>query len=533
MSESIVAAIAALAATDPETPAIIEKRFGKWVERSRSLLVERAARLANGFESVGIGAGDTVATIVPARLEWVVVDVAAQAVGARVLALSSRLTPADIGRLLAASGAATVVVAGQDEADVVLNASDAGELPALARIVYIDAAGVSDYASELLHSIEDLEADGAGLADRAAGLDPAAVAVVAPEADGSLVEISHATLAESARSTIAAFSLGPRDRVVAVRDAADPVERGATIYAALLSGALLAIPESRATTDSAIHEIAPTYVHVTERWLANKAARITVRFDENRGIKSWLAASWQRRTGSTLERYGSGLAPQGIWRFTLSLPVLEDLGLEKARAVVISGDPAPRELLGFYTALGLPVKSALGLARLGGFATIGDPGDVDGWVGLPAPTVSVEVVDGRLVVTTPAAGRVETGLGAQSEDGGVVVNGDSPEDAAETRLRSIPVFSTAIVSPGAESVVIELDGAIASRWAAKNQLDAATYRSFSQLVEMQEGVQAAVAATLKQFDLTPGAVTIASEPLDDIHGALWFGDVPRRDAISG
>lgn len=532
MAETLVGGFLDLARSQPDAPAVIEKRFGRWVERAIGELADDAAALAAGLTTVGVGTGHTVALIMRARFEWIALDLAIQAVGARSLALSSRLRPVDLTRLLAESDAATVVVEGQDEADVVLASVEAGELPGLTRIIYVDPAGVSEYSSELLHSIDEVRATGGDLGSMVEALDAAATAVLLLAPAGGFVEVAHATLLASARSTVEAVGLDAKDRVVAARDAADPVERGATIYAALLSGAMLAIPESRSTIESAIQEIAPTYVHVTERWLAHKAARITVRFDENRGIKAGVAASWRKRTGSTLEHYGSGRSPRGLWRFVVSVPVLEELGLEKAQTVMVSGDPLPRELLGFYQALGLPLHTALGVPELAGVATIGAPVDADGWVGSPVPGVSAAVEDSMLVVTSDSTGRIDTGLAASAADGGFVANGSGPEQAAETRLRAIPAFSTAIVSPGGSSVLIELDAAIASRWAVRNHLDAATYRSFSTLDEMRREVESVVASTLERFDLVAESVEILTTPLDEIPGALSFGDSPRRDLIA-
>jgi long-chain acyl-CoA synthetase len=531
MAGTLIGAVAEGASQKPNAAAILEKRFGKWNERSRSELVSEAGRVAAGLTSAGVGPGDTVAVIMSARFEWIAIDLGIQATGARTLAIGTTTTKEDMAGLLTQSGAATVIVEGQDQADVVLSLVDEGRAPAIRSIVYLDPAGVSEYTSELLSGLDSFEGS-SDLGSLASSLDPtsAAVRVPTPDLDG-LIDLDHATLVQATRTTIDAFDLGTADRVVALRDIADPAERGTTIYAAIIAGALLALPENRATRDAAIHEIAPTYLHATERWLTQKAAGITVRFDENRGLKSRLAASWRKRTGSTLDRYGSGKPAGGLWRFTVTLPVLEELGLEKARAVVVCGDPSPRELLGFYTALGLPVKAALTLPKLGGFATIGDPGTADGWVGTAAPGAAVTVEGGTLVVTTPATGRLDTGVAAEASASGFIVNGSTPEVAAETRLRSIPVFSTALVSPGAREVIIELDGPIASRWAVKNHLDAATYRSFARLPEMLEGVEAAVAGVLGRFELTPGSIRVLTAPLHEVPGALTFGDVPRRRVV--
>jgi long-chain acyl-CoA synthetase len=533
MSDTLVGAVADLAAKNPDATAVLEKRYGKWVERSIGDLVADASRLAGGLASLGVGSGDAVALIASARLEWIALDLAVQATGAATLALPSKIGTEDAARVLADADIHTVVVEAQDQADVVLSAVEAGRLPGIRTIVYIDAAGVSEYTSSLLRGIDDLRSEG-DLALGGTGLTPDTPGAIAPTGAGydGLVPVSQASLLEAARSTIQAFSLGAKDRVIAARDIADPVERGATLYAALLSGATLGIPENAATVDAAIHEIAPTYVHVTERWLARHAASVTVRFDENRGLKAWLAGAWRRRTGSTLERYGSARPAGGLWRFMVTLPILEELGLEKARAVVVSGGPTPRDLVGFYAALGLPIRTALAVPGIAGFVAVGEPGDADGWIGSNAPGVDLSLEGGRLRATTPAAGTVDCGVSASASNGGFVAGVGTPEEAASARLRSIPVIASAIITEGASAVTVELDGAIASRWATRNSLDAATYRSFSTLPEMREGVEEAVSGVLERFGLTAGSVQVLPTPLHDVPGALGFGDVPRRDIVA-
>jgi long-chain acyl-CoA synthetase len=535
MTTTLIAALIELAADPSATPAVIEKRFGKWVERSQADIGGDAAATAGGLRSLGVGRGDVVGLMSTARLAWITTDLGIQATGASTVAVPATAGASAAAQMLREAGARWVVVEGQDEADTVLSAVEAGELDQLEHIIYIDAAGVAEYTSSLLRALDEVKEAGEGtdLAGLARDLDPAGAAAMVPTAGlGALVAVSHATLVQSARSTIAAFSLSPKDRTVALRDIADPVERGATIYASLLSGALLGLPENAATADSAVYEIAPTYLHVTQRWLTQNAARITVRFDENRGLKARLAGSWRRRTGGSLDRYGSAKRPRGLWRFIVTIPVLEKLGLEKARAVVESGDTAPRQLLGFYQALGLPVRSALGLPQLAGFASVGEPAAVDGWVGSAVPGVTLTDESGSLVVSTEATGSFDTGVPAEAVDGGFVADIGSPERAAETRLRSVPVVSSALVGPGGSSVIVELDGPIASRWAARNHLDAATYRSFSLLPEMKDGVTAVVTAILERFDLTPGEVHILHTPLHDVSGALGFGDAPQRNLIA-
>ena len=126
MAATIVGAFHERTVAAPGEVAVIEKRFGKWVERSCGDVAAEAALLANGLGKLAIGPGDTVALMVSARLEWITFDMAIQAIGARTLAVPTRFRDEDVVRILAESAAATVIAERQDEADVVLTAMEAG-----------------------------------------------------------------------------------------------------------------------------------------------------------------------------------------------------------------------------------------------------------------------------------------------------------------------------------------------------------------------------------------------------------------------
>ena len=60
MTDTLVGAFHALATSQPDSPAVIEKRYGRWVERTAGQVADQAAAFANGLAGLGIGTGDTV-----------------------------------------------------------------------------------------------------------------------------------------------------------------------------------------------------------------------------------------------------------------------------------------------------------------------------------------------------------------------------------------------------------------------------------------------------------------------------------------
>lgn len=568
MAETIFGVLAERAATQPDAPAVLQKRYGRWTATSAAQLSRRIAATALGFRGAGIGDGDPVALILAPHEDRIVVDLALQLAGAQTSGLPTGATSAMVEHVLTDSGASTVVVQGQAAADVVLEMVEDGRVPAVRRILYIDPAGVQDYASELLGSLHDLvaageqqlEADPEAARRLAADLSPDAVAVRNYTSGTSGrprgVLLTHANLMAASRATAERFGLGPEDRVLSFRPLSDPVELGATVLPALLTGALLVLPESRATVRQAMWEIAPTYLHLTPRYLKEIADDVRLRMQAARGLKGRILKRWHASLKRAVARGRMPSASRGS-RFLVGHPVLEKLGLDKARWVVVSGATISREALAFFGALGLTIHPAYSMAELGGLVlcATGRQSGEDVTVGTPLPGVEARIVDGELQVRSAAAGRayadapdtpladadgwVSTGDRAEERDGVYIVSGRADAllttadgltiapQAVEAALRSSPYIREAVVSTEGDRTVAVLEPAAATlgRWASRRQLRYTTERSLLQLPEVGELLQRAVESAMARFHgLQLDEVRILEEPLTLSAGTLTHTD---------
>ena len=535
---------------DPTALAVLDKRRGVWHPRTRAEVLGRVAALADGFVTDGLAAGETLILVADDGLDWLVVDLAAQAVGLRVCALPAATPERILAAALRATGATVAVASGYAAAERVLDVADAEgiALRAVLDTQELKPGAIRDPRHRALDELLTTEGDVAGLAARVAALEPTDVAVLAvgtaAERGGDPVRLNHAALLRSARLAATAFDLGPKDRVLAFRAMADPTDRCTTTYAAVVSGALLAIPESRAEVDAALYEIAPTYVHVTRRWMDDVTTSIWARLESSSGLKGLLARGWTRRILAGRPLRGP------LATLMARYPIVEKLGLDRARNVLVSGSALGALERDFAAALRLPVRPGYALSEAGGVVTVGDaltgePGDC----GHPLPGIDLELdpADGSLVLRDEASGlRLDTGDMARIEDGRLVLVGrrhdpvgDTPEAAAaslalEVALRDSIFVREAVVAErdGRTVVVVEPSPEVLMRWASDAGIDFATLRG---LVATPEAV-----AHLRGILLEAGAphgltgiddVVVLSDPLEEVPGVLTASDRVRRDVL--
>jgi long-chain acyl-CoA synthetase len=546
---TVPAALLELAAADGDATALLAKRRGLWERTTRRALLERVAVVARGLEQHGITAGDTVVVAAADQPAWLEMDLAVQVLGARVCPLSAASDDARLRAAFERTGAEVVVASDQELVDRLLDLADAGGLT-LARVVEQRPSGGSASADPRVTPLAEVADAGAGadlawLRERIDGLAPDDVAVVhlGAGSDGGVAvrTLRHGAVATAARAVVDAVGLRPDDRVLSVRPLADPTERTTTIGAALVAGAVLALPERRDQASAALAELAPTYVHVTRRWLDRTATEVVGRLAANRGVKAAVTRGWVRRFTD-----GDGPVPAAPW---LRGPVVRKLGLDHARALVVSGAPLGRRERRFADAFGLPVRAAYALGETGGIVTLSDglPDEV-GDVGTALPGVDLQATDGTLVVSGPATSEpVTTDDLAHLQAGGPVVTGRRDEQlvvegrtvslpAAETALRRSPYVREAVVAVAETDdrveVTVEPVAETVERWASRRGITFATFRALADTDEVQALLRDEIGPRAREAGLGEvGEVHVLPVALEEVPGALSLSGRVRREVV--
>ena len=96
--------LVASARAAPEAVALREKEFGVWQEITWAGYLDRVRRFSLGLRALGVVPGDTVAIIGDNRPEWVIAELAAQALGAVPVGIYQDSVLDELRYVLEASG---------------------------------------------------------------------------------------------------------------------------------------------------------------------------------------------------------------------------------------------------------------------------------------------------------------------------------------------------------------------------------------------------------------------------------------------
>jgi long-chain acyl-CoA synthetase len=113
------------AAQEPERAAVIDVNGDTTTAGSLLSLVNR---LSHGLRGHGLAAGDTVAVLLPNRVEYIALALATEQIGLRLVSLNCHLTAGELSYLLTDSGA-SVLVADPAYARAAGDAADTGGIP--------------------------------------------------------------------------------------------------------------------------------------------------------------------------------------------------------------------------------------------------------------------------------------------------------------------------------------------------------------------------------------------------------------------
>src|SRR3954469_9385526 len=125
---------------DPSALAVVDP---DGTEISAGELLARCNRMAHGLRSLGLGAGDTVAAILPNGLHPATVYLAALQIGLYYVPINYRLSPPEVAYILADSDA-SVFVTHERFADLAVAAADEAGIPAPGRLAIGAVPGFSD-----------------------------------------------------------------------------------------------------------------------------------------------------------------------------------------------------------------------------------------------------------------------------------------------------------------------------------------------------------------------------------------------------
>ena len=411
---SIVALVHRSVERNPDGEAIRWKTPGGWSSWTYRQLWDQVAATSIGLRGLGMGAGDRVVILSRSRPEWLVADLACQALGAVTCPLYPGDPPARLASLTRAVGARWFLV--EDARLLSRLRSGMGDEPLPGRVTLFDA-----HDSGGLSGLADLSIapSSAALTDwertwRA--LHPAQVSTIVHTigTDGVPlgVVVSHGNLVHSFHAIVQAIPITSADIVLSVLPMSHMFERGAGILAPIGVGATVAFAERQIERWAAdMAEVRPTLMATIPLFFERLEQRILADVARGPGYRRLL---FQWATGLGRRHYANHVAGKtdGPWlrlrrwvaARTVLAPVRGALG-GRLRYLLSGGAALPESTGVFYESIGIPILEGYGLTETAPILTANRPESYRyGTVGQP--------VAGTEIRLDPTSGEIQ-GRGPQ------------------------------------------------------------------------------------------------------------------------
>ena len=350
-------------------------------------------RVAAGLAALGVRRGDAVALMMGNRIEFYPFDVGAQHLGATSFSVYNSLPAEQLADVLGQAGARVLIC----EEKYVERITATGA--AVEHIVCIDGtpSGSISAAELLAAGAPDFDFEAAWQA-----VHPNDVATLiftsGTTGDPKCVEITHANLLFEAFGLDAILGFQFGDRTTSFLPSAHVADRMSALYAQEVFGVQVTIVSDPNMIQAALAEVRPTiFAAVSRVWEMLKTAveyAAWIEPDDATGREMIRGLSAVNECGAA----ESGTADESV----LS-KMRGRLGLDRLRWALCGDAAIPKETVGFFTGLGVPISEAWGMSELTCVASVSDPQDARlGTVGKLLPGLEGRFADdGEFLVRGP------------------------------------------------------------------------------------------------------------------------------------
>ncbi len=513
----------------PLDVAIREKHHGVWREFTWTDYDRAVRAAARGLSELGVERGDSVAILSENRPEWVWVDLAAQALGARSVGIYQTNPPEDVAYILRDCGARVLFCEDQEQVDKAMVVRD--ETLTVEHVVVFDPRGTHHYDDPRLRSWAEFfeAAHSASPTDQwwnelLTGLDPADPTMVV-YTSGTTGPPKGAML--SARNVVdVAVAFAPtidateNDTLLSYLPLCHVAEKIFTLFTPLACGATVHFGESIETVREDLREVSPTIFLGVPRIWEKMHASVTLKMKDSSWLKRRIFDFFTRKGREIALRRidGEALAMDRFWwllgDLLLYRPLQERLGLRNCRVPVSGAAPISPELLQWFHGIGVPIAEGYGQTESSGVSHFNPPGKIRfGTVGSPIPLVECELAeDGEVRIRGPMVfegylgneeatrrtidgdGWLHTGdIGEVDDDGYLRITGRKKEiiitaggknlspEKIENALKMSPYIKESVAIGDRRKFVgalVQIDYDAVGDWATRKQI---TYTSFEDL----------------------------------------------------
>lgn len=397
----------------PNAVAVRQKRFGIWQPTTWAAYWRRARHVGMGLRALGVKPGAHIGVISENRVEWVLAQFGAGAVGAVVVGVYPTSPAPEVAYVLAHGDCEIVFCEDQEQVDKVLETWD--QLPKVQKIAVMETKGFRAYDVDKVVSFDQLEALGAEADARQPDCVDKIIDAQRPEdiaiiiyTSGSTGKpkgamISYANVEAVVPGAVERLGLSPASTTLSYLPLCHVAEQALTTFAPLFTGMMVNFGESLRTVQDDLREVAPTLFLGVPRIWEKMHSSIHIKTLESTRLNQWLVA----RAFAICERFAMK-GPRSIYEkltfalwYLLVFRALQNfVGLRRAKVCVTGAAPIPPKIFVFFRTMGLPLIEVYGQTESAGGVT-GHPLD-DVRVGtVGGPNVGAEVKlapDGEVLV---------------------------------------------------------------------------------------------------------------------------------------
>ena len=550
--------LAGLAQRHPNRVALREKRYGIWQPVTWAEYERRVRSFALGLASLGFQRGEVVAILGDNRPEWVIAELAAQALGGISVGLYPDGVVDEVHHVVEHAGVRFIVAEDQEQVDKLIALRAGGRLGTVEHIVFYDPHGLEHYELDVLlefTAVEELgqrlEEERPGWLDQEIAQGEAHHTAVLCTTSGTtgkpkLAMLSHTNLLSMGTSLMSLDPIDPDDEFLSFLPLAWIGEQMIALACALQAGFALSFPESAATMRNDLREIGPRVMFSPPRIWESLVSSVQVRLSDAGRLKRAIFALGYAIGERAADRRLSGRRSGPLLGIAHLLadwaalrPVRNQLGLVRLRRAYTGGAPLGPDVFRFFHAIGVNLKQIYGQTEICGIAVVHRDGDVRfSTVGLPLPGTELRIADGgEIVLASPAVfsgyyrneeataeslrnGWLYTGDAGYVEEDGHLVVIDRAKDVMEAedgtlfspafienKLKFSQYVQEAVVFGGGRrpyvTAMVSIDMETVGTFAEREHISYTTYTDLAQKPEVYDLIGRAVARA--NDDLPEGA----------------------------
>ena len=409
--ETIPAQLFETAAQRGSAPAYHVKVNGEWKATSWQTYADEVKAAGKALMTLGLAPGGSVSILGFNRPEWIIMDVAALAVGGTATGVYTTCSAEEVQYIVDHAESMVALVENQNQWKKIRAQRD--RLPRLKNVVAMKGADI-DEAGVL--SWEDFMARGKGVSDadffaRVQALEPKGLATLiytsGTTGPPKGVMLTHDNLYWTATTLNSLMGSRPDDALVSYLPLSHIAEQMLSIHGPIVTGAAIYYAESLDKVAENLKEVQPTVIFGVPRIWEKFHAGVSEKLAQATGFKKTLV-DWVRRVSARKaelenrgEKMGLGLAMQYRLAHKLVLSKLKPaLGLGRARACVSGAAPIAKEVLDFFATLDITIREVYGQSEDTGPTTINQEGKTRlGSVGGRIPGIEVKIAaDGEILV---------------------------------------------------------------------------------------------------------------------------------------